>query len=249
MLLLEKVGGVHVRGKRMLVFLATMACLVGIGRELTQPHQLPTQANAEALINISTPHDAPIPQEALRLRIIANSDSTKDQNLKLAVRDAIVLQVGALVKNAKSSVQARSILEAHMALLNQMASQVVRDHGYTYAVATTIAKVPFPTKIYGNRIYPAGNYEALRITLGQGLGQNWWCVLYPPLCFVDIADGDAVPNTGNFPDLPPIETLQVKGQSGQEVKVQVRAMALDYGEELWKTASHLWKGVSTSKPA
>lgn len=229
------------KAKRMLVFLAAMACLVGVGRTLTHHgvNGLTTKTEADTLYNIATPHDAPIPQEALRLRIIANSDSTNDQNLKLAVRDAIVLRVGALVKSAKNSTQARSILEAHMTDLNTLAASVVRSHGYTYGVATTIAKVPFPTKIYGNRVYPAGNYEALRITLGQGAGQNWWCVLYPPLCFVDIADGDAVPNTGNFPDLPPIETIQVKGQNGQNVKVQVRSMAVDYGEELYKTLSHL----------
>jgi stage II sporulation protein R len=94
--------------------------------------------------------------------------------------------------------------------------------------------------VYGDQVYPAGTYEALRITLGSGEGQNWWCVLFPPLCFVDITEGDAVPNTGKFPDLPPLETIQVPGQDGTQKDVQVRLALLDYGEMAWKAVQRLW---------
>ena len=117
----------------------------------------------------------------------------------------------------------------------------MKQKGYPYAVHTDVGQVPFPTKLYGNTVYPAGNYEALRIVIGSGLGQNWWCVLFPPLCFVDIASGDAIPNTGGFPDLPPLETLSVPGVDGKPENVQVRMALLDYGEELWKGANH-WFG-------
>ncbi|QRF24800.1 stage II sporulation protein R [Alicyclobacillus sp. TC] len=191
-------------------------------------------------IDFAVPHDAPIPKEALRLRIIANSDSPQDQQLKREVRNAIVLQVGKWLKGVTSSAEARRILEEHEADIEQIALKVTREHGFTYGVQTNIGKVPFPTKIYGNQIYPAGNYEALRIILGKGQGANWWCVLFPPLCFVDIAEGDAVPNTGSFPDLPPLEVLNMMGPNGKEEKVQVRLAVVDYGEELWHTLVHQW---------
>jgi stage II sporulation protein R len=219
-------------GKRLLIFVAIMASVIGAGR-LVLAHTTPTQG--QALYNVSVPHDAPIPEQALRLRIIANSDSAADQAIKRTVRDAVVVQVAQYVAHAQNATEARAIVLSHLAQIQDTALKVTRDHGFRYAVKANVGKVPFPTKLYGNRVYPAGMYEALRITLGQGKGQNWWCVLFPPLCFVDIADGDAVPNTAGFPDLPPLETIDVKGPTGKETKVQVRVAALDYGEELWKT--------------
>lgn len=221
--------------KRWLAFVLVSMCVAGIGRFAL--HQ-PAQAEGQTLYNIAVPHDAPIPQEALRLRIIANSDSPADQALKREVRDAVIVQVGSWLKGVKTSAEARQILMAHVPQIQALAEQVVNAHGFHYAVQTVVGKVPFPTKIYGNQVYPAGTYEALRIVIGKGQGANWWCVLFPPLCFVDIADGDAVPNTGGFPDLPPLETIQVQGADGHQESVQVRSLALDTGEELWRAANN-----------
>lgn len=198
--------------------------------------------SASTLVNIAEPSSAPIPKEALRLRIIANSDSNKDQSVKLQVRNAVVMEVAQYLKNAKSAPQARAMVEAHIPQLQALATQVVRQNGLTYAVQTEVGKVPFPTKIYGNQVYPAGIYEALRIKLGKAVGKNWWCVLFPPLCFIDITDGDAVPNTAGFPDLPPLETIQVPNTSGTMTTVQVRLASVDYGEELWHAVKH-WVGA------
>ncbi|MFB5191005.1 stage II sporulation protein R [Alicyclobacillus fastidiosus] len=224
--------------RRFVAFVGIAAVVIGAGRLFM--HQ-PVSAEAKDVVysNVATPHDAPIPKEALRLRIIANSDSTADQTLKLEIRDAVVEQVGGWVSGAKNATEARKIVIAHIPQIEATATRVEHAHGVNEPIRTDVGEVPFPTKIYGNRVYPAGNYEALRITIGKGQGANWWCVLYPPLCFIDVAEGDAVPNTGSFPDLPPLETIQVAGADGKKQTVQVRMASVDYGESALKALKQL----------
>jgi stage II sporulation protein R len=134
----------------------------------------------------------PIPQESIRLRIIANSDTPEDQALKRDVRDHINAYLSTKVGSLKSIDQAREEIHSQLPELTQIVNGTIADKGYNYKSNVELGIVPFPTKMYGQYIYPAGNYEALRVTIGSGLGQNWWCVLFPPLCFVDISNGDAV---------------------------------------------------------
>ncbi|WP_367306750.1 stage II sporulation protein R [Alicyclobacillus acidocaldarius] len=187
--------------------------------------------DGDVLASIAAPHAPAIPEDALRLRIIANSDSPRDQALKLAVRNAVIEQVGRWLQGAHSEAQARAIVEAHVPQIRATALAVEAAWHVDQSVQVEVARVPFPTKVYGNLVYPAGEYEALRIVLGRGQGANWWCVLYPPLCFIDITEGDAVPNTGGFPDLPPLETLSIPTGDGHTQKVQVRLWTLDHAEE------------------
>lgn len=228
-------------GRRLLVFLVIAALFVVFGRVALANTQADagTSASSQQTVEVGAPTAAPIPKDALRLRIIANSDSAADQQLKREVRDVIVVKVAALVKNAKNADEAREIVTQHKAELQALAQQVVQAHGFRYDVKANVGEVPFPTKVYGNKVYPAGNYEALRFIIGKGQGQNWWCVLFPPLCFVDIADGDAVPNTAGFPDLPPVETLSVNNADGKSTQVQVRLLSVDLGEEMVKSI-HNW---------
>lgn len=223
--------------KRFVIFVVVMAFLVLVGRNYVGAS---TTGSSSQDYDIASPvSSTSIPKEALRLRIIANSDSAKDQELKREVRDAVVVECGSLLKNAKNSDEARQIVMAHIPEFTDIALAVIHARGYNYSVQTEVGKVPFPTKVYGNRVYPAGNYEALRIIIGKGLGQNWWCVLFPPLCFVDISDGDAVPNTGAFPDLPPVETINVPTADGKTTPVAVRLASIDYGEELLRAVSQV----------
>ncbi|WP_026962840.1 stage II sporulation protein R [Alicyclobacillus herbarius] len=225
------------RGKRWLMFLGVVAAVVCLGRSLSNSR---TESGSGQLteIALAAPHAKPIPKQALRLRILANSDSAADQALKREVRDAVVVQVAQWLAQAKTPQQAEAILRQHLPEVRTLADHVVEAHGFRYDVKADIGRVPFPTKVYGNQVYPAGDYEALRITIGRGAGANWWCVLFPPLCFVDIADGDAVPNTGGFPDLPPLETIDVPNAAGGKTQVAIRLASVDYGEELWRTVHH-----------
>lgn len=135
---------------------------------------------------------AEIPQDAIRLRILANSDEVADQAVKRKVRDAIVAQMNEWAQQPLNIYEARLVIQANLPKLEQITADVLKANGFTYSYNVELAKVPFPTKLYGDKLYPAGEYEALRITLGEGNGANWWCVLFPPLCFVDAVKGVAV---------------------------------------------------------
>ncbi|RNB82028.1 stage II sporulation protein R [Brevibacillus fluminis] len=136
--------------------------------------------------------NGPIPQESIRLRIIANSDSVTDQWLKREVRDAIVAQMNTWVKEIGSYDEARQVVAKRLPELQKLVDKTIKARGFSYPAVVDFGQVPFPTKLYGSYVYPAGNYEALRVRIGEAEGQNWWCVLFPPLCFIDMANGDAV---------------------------------------------------------
>ncbi|TXK76007.1 stage II sporulation protein R [Paenibacillus sp. N3.4] len=136
-----------------------------------------------------------IPQESIRLRILANSDSAQDQALKREIRDAIIARMQDWVVGPQSLDEARAVVNVHLAEFDVLVGQMIEARGYSYSHTVELGKVPFPTKMYGNQVYPAGDYEALRVTIGSGEGQNWWCVLFPPLCFVDSLSGEAVAST------------------------------------------------------
>ncbi|MGR3766147.1 stage II sporulation protein R [Rossellomorea sp. NS-SX7] len=137
-----------------------------------------------------------IPQEAIRLRILANSDLEKDQNVKRLVRDEVNKEITEWVGSLTSQEEAKNIIKAGLPELQQIAEDVVAAQGLDQSVSIDFGKVQFPTKLYGQYLYPAGEYEAVLITLGKGEGANWWCVLYPPLCFLDFSTGNAVRSPG-----------------------------------------------------
>lgn len=134
-----------------------------------------------------------IPDQSIRLRILANSDAPADQAVKRHVRDAVVAAMNNWVSGPATIEQARATINGHMGEIEAVIAHELEIRGFDYGFKAELATVPFPTKMYGSRVYPAGDYEALRITLGKGAGQNWWCVLFPPLCFVDAATGEAEP--------------------------------------------------------
>lgn len=127
-----------------------------------------------------------IPEESIRLRILAHSDSPRDQWIKLKVRDEIVHHMREWVTDPQTIDDARAEVEHYVQAFEQLVGEVLQQYGFTYSFSVELAIVDFPTKIYGSKRYPAGDYEALRVVLGNGKGENWWCVLFPPLCFVDL---------------------------------------------------------------
>ncbi len=123
----------------------------------------------------------------LRLHIPANSNSDADQRLKLQVRDRILRDTAHLFENCKSSADALRVATENQQFILQIAQSEIRAQGFDYPVKIRIGDFSFPTRKYGNVWLPKGNYTALRVEIGQAQGQNWWCVMYPPLCFTNDA--------------------------------------------------------------
>jgi stage II sporulation protein R len=130
-----------------------------------------------------------IASKVIRFHVIANSDSKSDQALKLKVRDKVLQYMQPKLKNSKSIEESREIIRKNDNEIAVIARDVVKESKYNYAVKTTLSNENFPIKTYGNITLPQGKYEAYRIVIGKGEGQNWWCVMFPPLCFVDITKG------------------------------------------------------------
>lgn len=135
--------------------------------------------------NISTD----IANSVFRLHVIANSDSKDDQDLKYIVRDNLLEYMNSICKNCESKQEAISIVEKNKDTFEQIAMDTIKEQGYSYPVKINIGNFEFPTKNYGDISLPAGFYDALRVEIGEAKGQNWWCVMFPPLCFVDISSG------------------------------------------------------------
>jgi stage II sporulation protein R len=134
----------------------------------------------------------PIPQNAIRLRILANSDTPADQTVKRQVRDAVNSRITGWVGNLKTSRQAETVIRDHLPELQQTVARTLRRLHADSTFTIKLGKADFPTKMYGTYVYPAGQYQALVISLGDGQGANWWCVLFPPLCFLDFSNSEAV---------------------------------------------------------
>lgn len=124
-----------------------------------------------------------------RLHILANSDSTLDQSLKLKVRDNIINYLENLCINCNSKSDYIDIINKNIVNLKNVVNQTILENGYKYSSDIEIGNFYFPTKHYGNISYPAGFYDGLKIKIGESKGQNWWCSLFPPLCFTDISSG------------------------------------------------------------
>ncbi len=123
-----------------------------------------------------------INNKILRLHILANSDSNADQDLKIKVRDRILLYSNDNFTSAKSKEEAKSIFEKNLDAIEQITSDEIRRQGYDYPVKTELVNMHFNTRQYNDIMLPAGNYDALRVVIGAGEGHNWWCVMFPPLC-------------------------------------------------------------------
>lgn len=126
-----------------------------------------------------------IKDKLIRFHVIANSDTYEDQNLKLKVRDKVVEALSEKLSNVNSVEEAENILEENIDYVNEIAKEVIEENNYTYKVTTMLSYENFPDKVYGDCVFPQGNYEAFRVIIGEGKGQNWWCVMFPSLCFVD----------------------------------------------------------------
>jgi stage II sporulation protein R len=130
----------------------------------------------------------PLAQSVLRLHVIANSDNPADQALKMAVKDEIVAMMKQEFTEVKDAEEARIMAQQEIPLIKAVAQAKIKANGYNYPVEVYVGECDFPTKSYGNLVFPSGKYQAVRVVIGEGQGKNWWCVLFPPLCLVSSTD-------------------------------------------------------------
>lgn len=133
--------------------------------------------------------NAGLSQNLVRLHVIANSDSAADQALKLQVRDAIIEYMKKELAASKDINETKTIINNNLKNIEEVSKEVIKKNNSNYSVKATMGNYDFPTKTYGDIALPAGEYQALRVVIGDGIGANWWCVLFPPLCFVDATHG------------------------------------------------------------
>jgi len=176
-------------------------------------------------------HADKIPDDAIRLRILANSNSASDQAVKRKIRDAVNANVEQWVEELRSVDQAKRVIRSHLNDLRAIVARELKAMGINEPFTVTLGKADFPTKMYGGYVYPAGKYEALVITLGEGKGANWWCVLFPPLCFLDFDNGDAVKPDAHG---EPAKHQQVEASKKQDDDVKVRFFLVDFFEGIVK---------------
>ena len=130
-----------------------------------------------------------ISDSVFRLHVIANSNSEDDQALKYEVRDNLLKYMNNICKDCTSKEEAINIVSEHQEEFKEIALKTIKNEGYSYDVKIEIGNFEFPTKQYGDISLPAGFYDALKVEIGKAEGRNWWCVMFPSLCFVDISSG------------------------------------------------------------
>lgn len=141
------------------------------------------------LVSYSNYVFAGLQDNIFRLHILANSDSEEDQSLKLCVRDSVIDYMEKINSDSKTKEETIEVVNKNLDEIKQIAKNKIKELGFDYDVNLEIGNFNFPTKYYGNISLPAGNYDALKINIGEAQGQNWWCSLFPPLCFIDISSG------------------------------------------------------------
>ena len=162
----------------------------------------------------------------VRLHVLANSDTEEDQALKLLVRDAVLERATEILEQSEDRRSAEALLRESLPELEALAGETVRANGYHYAVTAELEDTSFPTKEYDGFALPAGEYLALRILIGEGAGQNWWCVVFPPLCTAASAD---VPETALAAGLTEDQvSLMAEEDSGYVLKFK----AVEWWEQL-----------------
>ena len=167
---------------------------------------------------IPTDADGEIYEDTLRLHILANSDSVEDQDLKLQLRDMLLTRYGNMLSEGTSIYEATKITRELLPEIEDEAERWITNMGYDYSVRAMLGEEWYDRREYDSFTLPAGYYTSLRIIIGEGEGQNWWCVMYPPLC-MEMATESALPDDGII-DYTKEEIMLISG-SGYQVKFKV----------------------------
>ena len=168
--------------------------------------------------------------KVVRLHVLANSDSEEDQALKLKVRDVVLERATAILEQSADRREAESRLRGELLELERIAAEEIAAEGYNYPVTVELENTDFPTKEYDGFTLPAGEYLALRVIIGEGQGQNWWCVVFPPLCTAASADVPASALAAGFSE----EEVNLITEENQGDGLEFKAV------EWWETLKEKW---------
>lgn len=175
---MTKKGAFYFMKKRILILFLSLTVVIGL------------------LTILPVHNESDIYNNVLRLHVIANSDSDADQSLKLLVRDSILIDAKELLQDVSTIKDAEQIIAQSSERLQNTAEQTIRENGYDYPVEVTLGTEEYPTKNYESCAFPSGKYVSLQVKIGEATGQNWWCVLYPPLCLSAATDQNAFAEVG-----------------------------------------------------
>ncbi|NLZ38057.1 MAG: stage II sporulation protein R [Firmicutes bacterium] len=167
----------------------------------------------------------------LRLHVRAHSDAPADQALKYEVRNAVLAVLSPYLRQAENLEAAKAQIANNLPQVAAVAQQTVEAAGYNYPVTVSWGKAVFPTRLYGGKLYRAGTYQALQIYLGEGKGQNWWCVLFPPLCFIEL------PKEGGESSA----SVPAAGSTTEEIRPQCRSRLLEGLQKLYCKLITVWR--------
>lgn len=180
-----------------------------------------------------------ISESLIRFHVIANSDLPEDQELKLKVKNAILEEMGTMLDNSSSLNETRTILMENKKRIEEIGRKIILENNKDYEIKANLGTEKFPLKTYGDVVLPPGEYEALVVRIGEAQGKNWWCVLFPPLCFVDATHG-VVDDKGKE-ELKNVlnedEYNAIVMNKDENVKVKVRFKLLDWIEDKEDLAS------------
>jgi stage II sporulation protein R len=183
------------------IILPLLAVLLSLGLTAVLAGAHPTPASSTPSVHFNDP--APRLPSVLRFRVIANSDTAYDEAVKIAVRNLILGDLEPVLGHVHSVSAAQAVIARELPTLRGQVAALLRQDGVSYQAALFLGVTAFPTKAYGTWVLPAGRYPALVVRLGLGEGHNWWCVLFPSLCFIDTDSGLAIPVAKASPDIAP----------------------------------------------
>lgn len=172
---------------------------------------------------------ARISPEILRFHVLANSNANHDQQLKMEVKSLLIDTINANLPPDAGKEDTCRYIQSHGAELEETAENYIKKAGYDYPAKVELVNCYFPTKSYGDVVFPCGNYDAAQVTIGTGRGRNWWCVLYPQLCFVDAAYGVVPESSKNLlaDSLSPEDFHALLNQQDRKIQVNVRLKLLE----------------------
>lgn len=175
-----------------------------------------------------------ISSSVIRFHCLANSNSTADQTLKLEVRDRVLAEIEPMVSQSKSKAETVKILQNSINQMRQAALETIEENGKDYDVRVSLENCSFPMKKYGDSVFPAGDYDALRVEIGEAKGKNFWCVVYPPLCFVD--EGCQQLDDGTKDELKNILTQEeysiiLAAENDEEIVPEIKFKVVEWWQE------------------